>query len=232
MDSKCTLPIRRDIVARTDVGEHGIGGSFTADTPFDHRDNNDVRLVGQYNRLIAGLGARRQPYVRVGGVSERAFTSGGNMRIPDVVPWPRTIVHDTRREGIRLGLIVGTITWLWVAVVDLTAGRPFHTFTVLGGLLAFTATHYLLNVTYGVVLLSAIHAAERAPSLIIAVLFGVVTLEGAFAMFTNILAQTTLGHAAWVGIVGGSLIGTGVALALLTRTHPLGAHLRRAEEEM
>jgi hypothetical protein len=91
--------------------------------------------------------------------------------------------------------------------------------------------HYLLNVTYGIVLLSAIHGADRAPSLIIAVIFGVVTLEGAFAMFTNILAQASLGNAAWVGIAGGSLIGTGAAIALLSRTHPLIAHLRRAEEE-
>lgn len=153
------------------------------------------------------------------------------MRIPHVVHWPRTIVHDTRREGIRLGLIVGTITWLWVALVDVIAGRPFHTFTILGGLLAFTAMHYLLNVAYGIVLVSAIHGAEHAPSLIIAVLFAVVMLEGAFAMFTNILAQASLGHAAWVGIAGGSLIGTGVALALLSRTHQLIAHLRRAEQE-
>jgi hypothetical protein len=154
------------------------------------------------------------------------------MRIPHVRPWPRTIAHDTRREGIRLGLIVGTITWLWVALVDVVAGRPFHTFTILGGVLAFTAMHYVLNVTYGIVLLSAIHGAERTPSLIIAVLFGVVTLEGAFAMFTNILTQSALGHVAWVGIAGGSLIGTGLALALLSRTHPLAAHLRRAEEEI
>jgi hypothetical protein len=35
-----------------------------------------------------------------------------------------------------------------------------------------------------------------------------------------------------VGIVGGSLLGTAVAINLLSRTHPLLAHLRRAEEEM
>ena len=153
------------------------------------------------------------------------------MRIPHAVPWPQTIAHDTRREGIRLGLIVGTLTWLWVAIVDAIAGRPFHTFTVLGGVLVFTATHYVLNVTYGIALLSAIHGAERAPSLIIGLLFCVITLEGAFAMFTNILAQTVLGHVAWVGIAGGSLIGTGAAIRLLSRTHPLGAYLQRAEAE-
>jgi hypothetical protein len=126
---------------------------------------------------------------------------------------------------------VGTVTWLWVALVDVAVGRPWYTFTMLGGMLMFTAMHYLLNVTYGMVLLSAVHGAERVPSLIIAVMFGVVTLEGAFAMLANVLAQYSLGNAAWIGIAGGSLIGTALAIALLARTHPLRAHLRRAEEE-
>jgi hypothetical protein len=102
---------------------------------------------------------------------------------------------------------------------------------MLGGLLGFTVMHYLLNVTYGMVLLSAVHGAERAPSLIIAAVFGVLTLEGAFAMFTNILVQQSLGNAAWVGIAGGSIIGTAVAIRLLSRTHPLLDYLRRAEDE-
>ena len=145
--------------------------------------------------------------------------------------WPRTSNHNTRSEGIRLGLIIGTITWGWVAVVDAMAGRPWHTFNVLGGLLVFTAMHYLLNVTYGMVLVSAVHGAERAPSLIIGLMFGVVTLEGAFALFTNVLVQS-VGNVAWIGIVGGSLIGTAAAIGLLSQTHPLANYLRRAEDEM
>jgi hypothetical protein len=144
---------------------------------------------------------------------------------------PGTAVHNTRNEGIRLGLIVGTITWLWVALVDVAAGRPWYTFSILGGVLVFTALHYLLNVTYGMVLLSVVHGAERAPSLVIGGLFGLITIETAFAMFTNILVQDSLGSIAWVGIVGGNVIGTAVALTLLSRTHPLLEYLRRAEEE-
>lgn len=145
--------------------------------------------------------------------------------------WPPLIVHDTRREGVRLGLIVGTATWLWVALVDAAAGQPWHTFSTMGGLFAFTAVHYLLNMTYGTVLVSAVHGAERTPSLIIAAMFGVLTLEGAFAMFTNIVVEYAVGNIAWVGIVGGSLIGTAVAMTLLSRTHPLLEYLRRAEDE-
>jgi hypothetical protein len=153
------------------------------------------------------------------------------MTNPLVGLWPPATVHSTRNEGIRLGLIVGTVTWLWVALVDVMTGRPWHTFSTLGGLFAFTLVHYLLNVTYGMVLLSAVHGAERAPSLIIATIFGVLTLEGAFAMFTNILVENAVGSIAWMGIVGGSLIGTAVAIMLLARTHPLVHYLRRAEDE-
>jgi hypothetical protein len=127
--------------------------------------------------------------------------------------------------------MIATTTWLWVALVDAVAGRPFHTFSALGGVVIFTAMHYLLNITYGVVLLSAVHGAERAPSLIIAVLFGLVTLEGAFAMFTNILVEASLGAGGWIAIFGGSLIATALAIVLLSRTHPLAGYLRRAEEE-
>jgi hypothetical protein len=102
---------------------------------------------------------------------------------------------------------------------------------VLGGITSFTVMHYLLNITYAVVILSAIHGAERAPSLIIAVIFGLVTFEGAMAMLTNVLAQAALGSVAWIAIFGGSVISSAIAIALLSRTHPLATYLHRAEEE-
>ena len=146
-------------------------------------------------------------------------------------PWPRTTLHDTRREGVRLGIIVATTTWLWVLLVDTAMRQPFHTFDALGGVAAFTAMHFLLNIVYGMVLLSAVHGSERTPSLILAAVFGAVLFEVAMAMLTVVLAQTRLGRAAWVGVFGGSLIATALALLLLARTHPLGAYLHRAEEE-
>lgn len=153
------------------------------------------------------------------------------MTSPLISLWPASTVHSTRNEGIRLGLIVGTVTWVWVAVIDAITGRPWHTFSMLGGVLAFTIVHYLLNVTYGMVLLSAIHGAERAPSLIFALIFGGLILEGGFAMVTNIVAVYSVGNVAWAAILGGNLIGTAVAIVLLSRTHPLLRYLRRAEEE-
>src|SRR5207249_6684154 len=41
------------------------------------------------------------------------------------------------REGLTLGLIVGTAIWLWLVIIDAVAGQPFRTFHVLGGILTF-----------------------------------------------------------------------------------------------
>jgi hypothetical protein len=144
----------------------------------------------------------------------------------------RAPAHDTRREGLRLGLITASATWLWVAIVDAVAGQPFHTFGALGGVVVFTSMHFLLHVAYATAVMAAVHGAARAPSLIIAVIFGVLTLEGAFAMMTTMLVQAALGGLAWLEIFGGSLIATALGLVLLTKSHPLAEYLRRAEAEV
>lgn len=143
----------------------------------------------------------------------------------------RITTHHTMREGARLGLIVATAIWIWVAAVDAIVGQPFHTFHVLGGIAWFSVIHYVLNVAYGIVVVSAIHGAEREPSLIIAVTFGVLIVEIAAAMVTVLLSHLGLGELAWVRIFGGSLIGASIAIIALARGHPLVAELRRAEDE-
>ncbi len=139
--------------------------------------------------------------------------------------------HDSLREGARLGLVVATSIWVWLAIVDVVAGEPFRTFTVLGGVALFTAMHYLLNLAYGVLIMSAIHGAVREPSLVIAVAFGFPIVEFTFALITVLLSHLGLGELAWVRIFGGSLIGTAIAVVILARRHPLAAEVRQAEEE-
>jgi hypothetical protein len=138
--------------------------------------------------------------------------------------------HASLREGTSLGLVVATVTWVWVALVDAIAGQPFHTFTVLGGVVPFTVIHYLLNVAYGVAIVALIHGAVRQPSLLLAVGFGFLMMEFAFAMVSVMLSHL-LGELSWVRIFIGSLIGAAVAVIILSRRHPLAAQLRQAEEE-
>jgi hypothetical protein len=137
--------------------------------------------------------------------------------------------HDSLREGTALGIIVATAIWVWLAAVDALAGHPFQTFTVLGGITVFTTVHYALNIVYGIVVVSSVHGAVREPSLALAMAFGLVMFEIAFAMLTVLLSHLGLGDLAWVGIFGGSLVGLGVALIVLSRRHPLAAQLRDAD---
>ena len=139
--------------------------------------------------------------------------------------------HNSLREGAMLGLVVATSTWVWLAVVDAVAGQPFLTFTVLGGLALFTATHYLLNLAYGVAIVSAIHGATREPSLIMAVVLGLCMVEFGFALLTALLSNLGLGELAWLRFFGGSLIGALVAVVFLSRRHPLAERLRQAKED-
>jgi hypothetical protein len=137
--------------------------------------------------------------------------------------------HDSLREGTTLGIIVATAIWVWLVVVDAVAGQPFQTFAALGGITVFTVVHYLLNIVYGVVIVSAVHGAAREPSVALALVFGLVTFEIALAMLTVLLSHLGLGELAWVRIFGGSVVGVAVALFLLSRRHPLASQLRHAD---
>ena len=103
------------------------------------------------------------------------------------------VERGTLREGTSLGLVVATSTWLWVILVDAIAGRPFHSLTVLGDPGIVTAIHFGLNVLYAVVLVAAVRGSERTPSLIIAVIFGLVMIEVGFAMLAIMLGQAGVG---------------------------------------
>ena len=139
--------------------------------------------------------------------------------------------HYALPEGLRIGLIAATVTWLWIALVDIGFGQPFHTFELLGGIVAYTAVHYLLNILCWVAVVAAVRGAERTPSAVFGLIFGVILLEVAVAMVANLLAEA-IGPVAWVGIFGGSLIASAMGIVLLARAHPLLQYLHVAEEEM
>jgi hypothetical protein len=139
--------------------------------------------------------------------------------------------RSVSRQGLILGLITATTTWLWVAAVDGINGRPFHTFGVLGGVAGFTIVHYILNIAYASAVVAIARGTTRTPSLIIGAIFGFIVLEIAFGMVSTILSQTGLGGQSWVAIFGGSLIGAAIMFALLIRSYDLRARLHEAEDE-
>lgn len=138
--------------------------------------------------------------------------------------------HYALPEGVRLGLIAATATWLWVALVDVAFVQPFHTFEALGGIVVFTVVHYLLNIVYWSAVVVVVNDAERTPSAVLALIFGMVIVEVAIAMVTNLLTEA-LGPVAWVGIFGGSLIASAIGIVLVARAHPLAKYLHEAEAE-
>ncbi len=135
------------------------------------------------------------------------------------------------REGLTLGLSIATAVWLWLAAVDLAVGDPFRTFHVLGGVVVFTAVHYVLCIAYGRVLVWAVRAAADEPSVILGVLVLSLLFQVAFAMATIMLSALGLGPLAWLRIFGGSLVASAVALRFLSRRYALGDLVRRAHEE-
>lgn len=138
--------------------------------------------------------------------------------------------HRALREGAKLGIIVATVTWLWLALIDVVSGDAFRTPTMLGGIVAFTLVHYVLNMLYAVSVVSLIHGATRHPTLILVALIGCTMVEIGFIMLTAALSYF-LGGIAWVSIFGGSVIGAAIAFQLLALKHPLGALLLQAETE-
>ena len=136
--------------------------------------------------------------------------------------------HNAIREGLRLGAVLATSVWIWIAAVDVIAGEPFRTFTVLGGMASFTVMLYALNLAYGAVIVAGIHGFVRDPSLIGGLVLGFLILEFAFALVTIVFTQAGLGALAWLRIFGGSVIAAAVALVILSRRHPLLAALSQA----
>lgn len=139
--------------------------------------------------------------------------------------------HRAINEGASLGLIIATSIWIWLAIVDALVGQPFHTFTVLGGVLRFTALHYLLNVAYGIAVVSLIHAGAREPRLLVAALLGFFVIEFGFVMLTMLLSHVGLGGLAWLRILGGNLVGAALGWTILLRSHPVREELREADAE-
>lgn len=171
---------------------------------------------GRISPGTTGTGATSAPR----GAGERAAESAALSAGP-----------HSLREGATLGLIVGTSTWLWVAAVDAIAGDPFRTFTVLGGIVIFTMLHYLLNMVYGVAVVSGLHTAAREPGAVMAVVFGFLMVEFGLALISTFASNLGLGTLAWLRIFGGSLVGSVIAITVLSRRHPLAERLRRANDE-
>lgn len=135
-----------------------------------------------------------------------------------------------RHEGIIAGLIPASVIWLWLALLDAIAGRPFETAGLLGGgivsvvlppgaaapewlgVVLFTAIHVLIWVIVGTVVLATVRGDDRVPGVVMWPVVSVVVLQAGFFGWAAMLAQGPLGRHAWPAIIGGEIAGW-IALA-------------------
>jgi hypothetical protein len=139
------------------------------------------------------------------------------------------VSHNTVLEGIRLGLIVGVATWLWVAAFDFAAGEPFRTFELLMGTVSFTLIHFVLCIAYGVTIMGFVHASMEEPTVMFAVIFCTILFQGAFVMLTALLSNVGAGDLVWGKFLAGNVMAAILTYVLVNRRHPLVEMFHTAE---
>ena len=129
--------------------------------------------------------------------------------------------HNTVREGVRLGLIIGAATWLWLAAFDLAVGEPFQTLHFLGGYAGFTLIHFALCLAYGLAIIGAVHGSMKEPTVMFALIFCAILFQAAFVGLTAMLDNVGLGQPAWGKFFFGNVMAAGLTYVLLARDHPM-----------
>ena len=153
-----------------------------------------------------------------------------------IVPQPHPAIalpsperHSTMREGIRLGLIVGAATWLWLAGFDFVRGEPFYTFNFLGGLATFSLIHFALCLGYGFTIIAALHASMKEPTIMFGIIFSAILFQAAVVIVTAMLSNIGIGEVAWGKFFVGNAIAACLTFVLISRNHSLKNLFEAAE---
>lgn len=155
--------------------------------------------------------------------------------------------HDLAREGAVTGLIGAAVVALWFFAIDLAAGRPFITPSVLGevfvfgsaspsltvvswwAVLAYTIVHGLAFLVIGVSLTGLFHAAMVSPLARPALLISFIAFELFFLGVTLLFAaRTGQLFPAWSVLLANGLSAAAMG-GWLWRAHPA---VRRAIDRL
>ena len=151
--------------------------------------------------------------------------------------------HNTVREGIYAGFIGATAIVIWFAILDIVAGRPFNTPSILGsGLISvlgkppmmpdtvmfdvffYTVFHYAAFALVGIIIVSIIHQSARTPAILAGFLVAFVAFQLGAIGLTSLFAESRLGTMAWYQIFIANLLATIGMFWFMWRRHP---NLRR-----
>jgi len=151
--------------------------------------------------------------------------------------------HSTIREGLATGLLGAGVAAAWYLLWDFVAGRPFHTFNVLGRILfqaelgpgargidptavgGFVLVHVLVFLLAGAGLALLAHLASRNIALRMGVWIGLVVAFCFLSGLVYMLNTATDERLPLWAVLGGSLLGVGSMAWYLWRRHP---RLRRS----
>lgn len=150
----------------------------------------------------------------------------------------RTMTHHTIREGTIAGFLSATVIAVWLFVVDMIAGHPLFTPSVLGrGLLGvfgmrmgdttglyvliYTIFHYAAFALIGVLVAKIVHEARRTPAVLAGFLIIFIAFELGFYGLTGMLSVTTaLAGLAWYQLMTANLVAAFVMLWFMWMRHP------------
>ena len=155
--------------------------------------------------------------------------------------------HSTVREGLAAGVLGAAIVAVWYVICDLASGRPFYTFSVLGGIFlqgdvnpgaraidpgaigGFIFLHLAIFVLLGMGLTALAHLAARNIALRMGVWLGLVV---SFLFLTGLIFMLNISTGnrlpLWE-VLGGGILGVTAMGWYLWRRHPgLGRSFDRA----
>src|SRR6266700_1783715 len=152
----------------------------------------------------------------------------------------KRVISERIVNGVVAGMLAGLVVALWFLVVDVVAGRPFHTPAALASALsgrdvttptfrlvaAYTVVHFAVFALLGVAMAGAIAALRVSPRLLLGVPFGIVAQELVFYAGLLLSGTNRVAVVPWPHVVAANVLSGFVLMAYLHRAardqHPLG----------
>lgn len=147
--------------------------------------------------------------------------------------------HNSIREGAISGVIGGTAIVVWFAIIDIVAGRPLNTPSILGaGLISilgkppmmpdtvmfhvfmYTIFHYVAFIIVGIILVTIVHESQRTPAVLAGVLIAFVAFELGAIGITTLFTESRLGGMAWYQIFLANLLAAALMGWYMWHRHP------------
>jgi hypothetical protein len=150
--------------------------------------------------------------------------------------------HGTVREGVIIGALGATGVAAWFLIVDLIAGQPFFTPTVLGDAVKsivapesfastvvivalYTVFHYAAFILAGIAIVAVVHGSAKHIGLLAGMVMLFVALEVAFYAFVLVLqVATPLEGLSWYQVGAANLVAAALMGRYLWMKHPELTH--------